>query len=175
MNKILGALALIVFAAAIYFGLRAFVSLFIVIPLSALFFVYGSQKFGSEIASVGVIAISLASIFWVNSITPLWGERYDARIQQEGLEKAVRIEKSEESRMIRNANDSIKRLLKDPASADFSDDYVSQNGSVCGYVNGKNSFGAYSGKERYAFVGGASYLDDNSKQFSELWSKNCKK
>lgn len=175
VKKVLGAVALVVLVIAIYFGLRAIVSLFIVIPLSVLFYFYGSQKFSPEVGSIGVIVVSLASIFWVNSIVPIWGEGYSDRLTHESAKKAVRIEKSEESQKIKMANDAVSRLLKDPSSAQFTGDFISDNGAVCGYVNGKNSFGAYSGKERYIFVTGASYLDDESKQFSEMWSQYCKK
>ena len=39
--------------------------------------------------------------------------------------------------------------LKDPGSAQFRGDYITSIGSVCGEINGKNGFGAYSGFERY--------------------------
>lgn len=39
--------------------------------------------------------------------------------------------------------------LKDPSSAQFRGDYITSIGSVCGEINGKNGFGAYSGFERY--------------------------
>lgn len=39
--------------------------------------------------------------------------------------------------------------LKDPGSAQFRGDYINLIGSVCGEINGKNGFGAYTGFQRY--------------------------
>lgn len=39
--------------------------------------------------------------------------------------------------------------LKDPGSAQFRGDYITSIGSVCGEINGKNGFGAYTGFKRY--------------------------
>lgn len=56
------------------------------------------------------------------------------------------------------AENSISNLLKDPSSAQFSDEFLVenlpddsgyQNINVCGLVNGKNSFGAFSGSTRF--------------------------
>lgn len=44
--------------------------------------------------------------------------------------------------------------LKDPGSAQFRGDYVTSTGSVCGEINGKNSFGAYVGFKRYLSMKG---------------------
>lgn len=39
--------------------------------------------------------------------------------------------------------------LKDPGSAQFRGDYITATGSVCGEINGKNSYGGYAGFKRY--------------------------
>lgn len=59
--------------------------------------------------------------------------------------------------------DGVRSSLKDPGSAQFGD-YVaglnSKNGIVvCGWVNAKNSYGGYTGKQPYL----ALYLPDNGK------------
>ncbi len=51
------------------------------------------------------------------------------------------------------AQDAIRRTLKDPESAKFYDVATIKVGgspyAVCGYVNAKNSFGAYTGPRRF--------------------------
>ncbi|HCW3121839.1 TPA: hypothetical protein OXC77_004719 [Enterobacter roggenkampii] len=46
----------------------------------------------------------------------------------------------------------VKDTLKDPESAKFESffrDFGENTGYVCGYVNAKNSYGAYTGKKPY--------------------------
>jgi len=50
---------------------------------------------------------------------------------------------------IYQARESVERALKDPSSAQFRNERVTKDGIVCGEVNGKNSFGAYSGFARF--------------------------
>lgn len=46
----------------------------------------------------------------------------------------------------------IAAKLKDPSSAQFSDVRISETGAVCGKVNGKNGFGAYSGAGPFVYI-----------------------
>lgn len=63
-----------------------------------------------------------------------------------------------EQAAISQAKKSIARMLKDPDSAKFEDVTLKRSeesvdnqpiGYVCGYVNGKNAFGAYAGSVRF--------------------------
>lgn len=73
------------------------------------------------------------------------------------------------SEAVEFGKDSVKAMLKDPDSAKFSEvdfypelDHKSQlSGYVCGEVNAKNSFGAYSGKQ--LFYSRISINDGNKK------------
>ncbi|QRF07537.1 hypothetical protein [Acinetobacter pittii] len=72
------------------------------------------------------------------------------------------------------AQESVKALLKDPSSAEFRN----MNG-MCGEVNSKNSFGAYTGFVRFigtpdlTIIEGENFQVDQA-TFNEVWSKICK-
>jgi len=50
---------------------------------------------------------------------------------------------------VQNAHKAVAYQLQDPGSAQFRADRELADGSVCGEVNGKNSYGAYSGFGHY--------------------------
>lgn len=53
---------------------------------------------------------------------------------------------------IRKAHDAVKESLFDPNSAEFRNDHVASDGTVCGEVNAKNRMGGYVGFTDY-YVG----------------------
>ncbi|WP_143182252.1 hypothetical protein [Serratia fonticola] len=70
-----------------------------------------------------------------------------------------------DEKMLMNAQETVAQQLKDPDSARFSDVFIVrgergvtppedtwQNVAVCGYVNGKNAFGAYAGSMRFVVL-----------------------
>lgn len=91
---------------------------------------------------------------------------------------------------------AVSKQMKDPDSAQFnnvnfypdsSEKAGSISGTVCGYVNGKNSFGAYAGNVR--FVSHVTVTDngrqanmsqpfvensDTSTLMDSLWEQQCK-
>lgn len=172
MKKVLIGISVVSFCVAMYFGSREWVSLFWIIPL-CLLCVSGIDKVGATPCLLGVIAVCIGSIFWVNSVSPIWGDRYESKMEYERLKSAANEDENAKIRKISTGQVAVKGLLKDPSSAEFSGDYVGKSGAVCGYVNAKNSFGAYSGKDRYIYNGGA-YIDDGGKDFSSLWRKLCR-
>jgi hypothetical protein len=52
------------------------------------------------------------------------------------------------------AHRAIAEMLRDPSSARFSHEVHSKDGSLCGSVDGKNGFGAYSGASPYVYSDG---------------------
>ncbi|EPF72546.1 hypothetical protein GCM10025882_31720 [Acinetobacter gyllenbergii] len=72
------------------------------------------------------------------------------------------------------AQESVKKILKDPDSAKF------QNmKGLCGEVNSKNGFGVYSGYVRFIGTPELTIIEGESSQvdqatFNEVWSKMCK-
>lgn len=73
---------------------------------------------------------------------------------------------------------SLRATLKDGDSAKFKNvTYVkNKNGSaVCGYVNAKNSFGGYTGYKKFVGAGKAVFLENQVKDFHNVWNKLCVK
>lgn len=71
------------------------------------------------------------------------------------------------------AQESVKKLLKDPDSAKFQN----MNG-LCGEVNSKNGFGAYTGYVRFIGTPEITIIEGENSQvdratFNEVWSKMC--
>lgn len=71
------------------------------------------------------------------------------------------------------AQESVKKILKDPDSAKFQN----MNG-LCGEVNSKNGFGAYMGFVRFIGTPEVTIIEGENSQvdqatFNEVWSKMC--
>lgn len=54
--------------------------------------------------------------------------------------------------VMQQAKKDVSAKLKDPSSAQFSNVRISETGAVCGKVNGKNSYGAYSGASSFLYI-----------------------
>lgn len=74
----------------------------------------------------------------------------------------------------------VKANLKDSESALFSDDRIVESKDrkgiyyLCGLVNAKNSYGAYTGFKRF-FAGhpNAVMIDDGTTMFDDVWQDMC--
>jgi len=81
--------------------------------------------------------------------------------------------------LIVNAQDSVKRLLKDPDSAKFRNIFVNKSKKgftvVCGEVNAKNSFGGYTGFQRFISGGtpDTTFLEESVADFPNAWNMLC--
>ena len=79
------------------------------------------------------------------------------------------------------AKNTIKEMLKDPDSAEFKDVFVkakNHNGktlhTICGSVNSKNSFGGYTGYQKFVTNGiSVSALESQVSDFPKLWNTLC--
>lgn len=94
-------------------------------------------------------------------------------------QKSGVLSSSQETVWIRSNQRLIAKKLKDPASAKFGNDFVSYKAGapvVCGTVNARNSYGAYSGADRY--IGGGDtigvFLASEVSDFDSLWHKVCR-
>ncbi|ECK7391419.1 hypothetical protein FRN05_17405 [Salmonella enterica subsp. enterica] len=185
-------IAIFLLIAACYFSLRNMVALLFVIPVflvisSMILSIAQKAEFSvslskSEIREriflcyIGIALIpgvvNFCFLYWVNShsSSPLWGDRYEEYTYNE---EVIKTSENEIVKSISTAQVAVKGLLKDPSSAKFSGDRLARSGAVCGYVDAKNSFGVYTGKERYVYSGGA-YLDDKTSDFSIIWQRSCK-
>lgn len=64
---------------------------------------------------------------------------------------------------LREARKTVETILKDPASAQYSNETVSKDGAVvCGEVNSKNSLGGYVGFKRYLTRGKEVLIDGHT-------------
>lgn len=78
---------------------------------------------------------------------------------------------------------TIKGRLKDPGSAEFRNVHFYSGGKTvvaCGEVNAKNSFGGYSGYERFVAAGPTELIFLESDlpspaEMNEIWNKLCVK
>jgi len=68
------------------------------------------------------------------------------------------------------ARELIAHQLKDPGSAQFRD-LIARDGTTCGWVNSKNSYGAYAGFSPFLVVGTYSRILDSDSD--PLWVSTC--
>lgn len=72
------------------------------------------------------------------------------------------------------ARNVIRQGSKDPDSLKFRNEFVARPGIHCGEVNGKNSFGGYTGFKRFITNDRRLMLDDGSMQnFDAAWREFC--
>ena len=119
------------------------------------------------LAILGSSALSIA----IKMATPKTAEQVAA-----DAARAVSLaEENKKSLAIASAQNSVKKQLKDPASAKFGTVIYSESGYVCGYVNAKNSFGAYSGSQAFLMTeaGLGAWLNDGTDLFKVSWNKHC--
>lgn len=171
-------IATVVFIGSFFFLVREPISLVWVVGITLIVITY-SHKMVPEASPILVIILCVISLFWVNSMSPLWGERYADKLNSEQIKEAAHKEDVNQREFVAKAQHAVKTHLKDPGSAVFSSDYVySPNGVffACGNVNAKNSFGALAGNKRYVSDGtpAGSNIDDGSAEFEEAWKLRCR-
>lgn len=74
--------------------------------------------------------------------------------------------------------DRVRAQLKDPDSAEFRAGHFSEKGGakvVCGEVNSKNSFGGFTGFQRFIAAGNLVFLEENmaAGEMDKSWSLLC--
>lgn len=174
MKKLLIIIASVVFLISTIIALRQPISLVFLFGIAAIAIHY-VNKLGKELTLIIIILGSVGVLFYVNSMVPLWGERYESYKSLREINEREREKRYTELNAISSAKDRVKSSLKDPSSANFSGEYISSDGAICGYVNAKNSYGAYSGSQRYINLLGVTQIDDGSPEFSSNWGNVCKK
>lgn len=81
---------------------------------------------------------------------------------------------------IGKGQDAVKAKLKDPSSAQFRELYVNRGQGMppmtCGEVNSKNSFGGFSGYQRFVSAGTAelTFLESEVSDFGSVWAQLCR-
>lgn len=80
-----------------------------------------------------------------------------------------------DAHLIDEAEASVRAKLKDPASAVFSQVRIVGSGvdqRVCGLVNAKNSFGGYTGDQRFvSFLSAVAYVGEDDPPPPAMWSR----
>lgn len=75
---------------------------------------------------------------------------------------------------------AVKAKLKDPSSAQFRNVYFHRGADgipmTCGEVNSKNSFGGYSGYQRFVSAGKPelTFLQEQVADFNTVWKRLCR-
>lgn len=80
---------------------------------------------------------------------------------------------------VEKSKDGVRNRLKDPGSAEFKNVQYSNAGGThvaCGQVNSKNSFGAYSGYQRFVAAGEQLvFFENDAQNFANVWNEMCVK
>lgn len=79
-----------------------------------------------------------------------------------------------------NSRAVIRAMLKDPDSADFTNERIADSGAYCASVNAKNSFGGYSGSQRVMVIAGMGAVEGDAnltgqgQDFTLVWNASCR-
>lgn len=118
------------------------------------------------------IMIAIAAIFIISTVTQCadsYQKNTGRTTRAVSSTDAARAEREREISRQYRAERIVKNGLKDSGSAKFRN----QKG-VCGEVNAKNSFGAYTGFKRYVVIDSELFFtDDGTGEFEELWDRLC--
>ena len=132
------------------------------------------SRHGSVAALRGAVMHWLSTRALAVIAVAVWGLLFVVmHFQKLERERPMRESAAAQAEAIERAEMLVKARLKDPFSAEFSDVRVLGTGAqerVCGLVNAKNSFGAYSGSERFLVMMGSAYLGDQ-KPGKAVWSR----
>ena len=71
------------------------------------------------------------------------------------------------------AKQAVPAVMKDPSSAEFGKIWGMSATVACGFVNGKNGFGAMAGQTRFIYDAGNIQLQESSANFVRNWNKLC--
>lgn len=84
---------------------------------------------------------------------------------------------------IEGAKDEVRRIAKDPESVEFRDVWIGELQSTkgkqpkrvaCGHFNARNSYGAYSGFQK--FIGGEGWVvtqESGGDSLESIWGETC--
>lgn len=123
-------------------------------------------------------------VFMINSVKSC-NKRSEEEAATKAKEEAVKEAEFQAERDINNkkielifrGENQILSKLKDRSSASFANVFISTSDIVCGDVNSKNSFGGYSGYQRFisAYPSDMSTLEENTnkREFKKTWDEFC--
>jgi len=148
--------------------------LWIGIVFVPIIFVWGLFRPGystaSRVAGLGWMLIVLATISAVTSPPrPGAAQSSDGASSSLGADDALQHTKDAAALI---AKMTVPQFLKDPSSASFGNVWGMGKDLACGFVNGKNSFGALTGQQRFIFAGGSVEFEGNP-GFARHWNTLC--
>ncbi len=86
--------------------------------------------------------------------------------------------REEAAEQIRLAEKYVREKVREPASAQFRNQFIGKQGAPCGEVNAKDAFGAYIGYQRYISVARDLTLlaqDVAPAEFEASWLQLCQR
>lgn len=92
-------------------------------------------------------------------------------------ERIERIKSGDTKDFVASTKQVVTRNYKDPASAQWRDLFLAKSDTptLCGEVNGKNSYGGYTGFKRFYSTGlvWETDVEEHGRKFTEKWAKLC--
>ena len=173
--RLLNLIAIVSLLVSSYFLSREPMSLLILIPVVVLIAAY-REKTGAKLSSLLIILLCIITTLWVNSESSIYGDRYiQKKSLIEDIEKEQQKENSQSVLKVK-AEDAVKSLLKNPDSSEFTMESVYPSGYLCGFVNSKNSFGAYSGHQKFISNGipSSTFIEESTDGFASIWNERCR-
>ncbi|WP_155951994.1 hypothetical protein [Pseudoxanthomonas suwonensis] len=154
---------------------------YIFIPLIGIPLIVGSARASAKARGKGHVSVivSTAGAVVAGVVVVLLANNF----LKPAAPDPVADEKTRQAVWIARGQDAVKAKLKDPGSAQFRGIYFhrGQDGVpiTCGEVNSKNSFGGYSGFQRFISAGSAelTYLQEqmDAREFVTVWNRFCAK
>lgn len=101
-------------------------------------------------------------------------------IPQQNIKSTIATDRGREFGWIEQGKDAVRVKLKDPRSATFRKEFFHRGADnlpiACGEVNSKNSFGGYSGYQRFISAGTAelTFLEEEVLDFEVVWNRLCR-
>lgn len=138
--------------------------------------ILGKDAGRNIVFAAGISFVSLVGIgLWMKPGTPPEARSIVAVAPVEP--KIAQAKEPNEFALKRIGEKNVLARLKDPDSAKFRGQFVGVSGIPCGEVNSKNSFGGYTGFQRYmASGGGLVFIESDmaASEFEGAWLKLCR-
>lgn len=138
--------------------------------------ILGKNPGRNIVFAAGISFVSLVGIgLWMKPAAP--PEALNSVASTPAQHSKAKVQEPNEYALKRLGEKNVLARLKDPESAKFRAQFVGVSGIPCGEVNSKNSFGGYTGYQRYMASGGGLVFiesDMEPSEFEGAWLKLCR-